>query len=197
VPVSAGDIFVGCPAAALHQRNGLPPTDRTTVRQWPKSLMIRVSPQRASARSVACFLLYPHRIRCKSRRGRDGVRSRVATRSRRIRGNAWVEVDSGAGHPSLGARLGSMSRRHQRADRFSVPPLDRRWCCHPHGIERPGRSRTASRSKHVRGLAEEHFGRFHHRLCQRRMGMNRQFHISSGRPHLDSQHALGDQFTRA
>ncbi len=49
----------------------------------------------------------------------------------------------------------------------------------------------------VRRLAEEHLGRLHQRLGQRRMRMDRQLEVRRGRAHLDRDHAFGDQLAGA
>ena len=49
----------------------------------------------------------------------------------------------------------------------------------------------------VRRLAEEHLGRFHQRLRQRRMRVDGQLEVGGGRAHLDGQHALRDQLAGA
>src|SRR5262245_56628264 len=45
----------------------------------------------------------------------------------------------------------------------------------------------------VRGLAEEDLGRFHHRLREGRMRVDRQLHVRCGGAHLDGEHAFGNQ----
>ena len=47
------------------------------------------------------------------------------------------------------------------------------------------------------GLAMERFGRFHARLAQGRMRVNRRGDVFGYCAHFDRQHAFGDQFSRA
>ena len=49
----------------------------------------------------------------------------------------------------------------------------------------------------VRRLAEEHFGRLHHRLGERRMRMDGELQVGGVRAHLDREHAFRDQLARA
>src|SRR3954452_19398529 len=49
----------------------------------------------------------------------------------------------------------------------------------------------------VRRLAEEHLGRLHHRLAERRMRMDGELEIGRVRAHFDRQHAFGDELAGA
>ena len=54
--------------------------------------------------------------------------------------------------------------------------------------EMPGKDQaglSTLRSVHVRRLAEEHFRRFHHRLGERRVRMDRQLKVDGVRTHLE------------
>src|SRR5690606_29768711 len=63
--------------------------------------------------------------------------------------------------------------------------------------DRPNLSLLLLRAVHVRGLAEEDFGRLHYRLRRRRMRVDGELDVAGERGHLDGKHALGDQLTGA
>ena len=48
----------------------------------------------------------------------------------------------------------------------------------------------------MRGVSEERFGRFHHRLAEGRMRMDRSRHIFRDRTHLHCQDSFRDQLAR-